>query len=169
MTATRLDARQVENEPWAVICWQARLLAGWLQSSARFVVFTWENLVRPGVKGRILSVIYRASTLTTDGYIAGNKRAAEILVKHGAGKEKVLVAPQLGVDLANHHPVGEREKMRLRVVNGLPPDAFIAGYCGRLSIPPPGINGCICCRRGRTLTFLISSAAWMFLSWQASR
>ncbi|HCN28475.1 MAG TPA: hypothetical protein DIT64_06825 [Verrucomicrobiales bacterium] len=133
MRRMKFDVILVENEPWAVICWQARLLAGWLQSSARFVVFTWENLVRPGVKGRILSVIYRASTLTTDGYIAGNKRAAEILVKHGAGKEKVLVAPQLGVDLANHHPVGEREKMRLRVVNGLPPDAFIAGYCGRLT------------------------------------
>lgn len=127
------DVILVENEPWAVICWQARLLVGWLQPGARFGVFTWENLERPGVKGWILSWIYRASTLTTDAYIAGNKRAAEILVKHGARERDVLVAPQLGVDLANHSAVESDEKKRLRVMNGLPSEAFIAGYCGRLT------------------------------------
>lgn len=133
MRRKTFDVILVENEPWAVICWQARLLAGRLQTSARFGVFTWENLERPGIKGWILSCIYRASTLTTDTYIAGNKRAAEILVKHGARASDVLVAPQLGVDLANHHPVESEEIKRLRVMNGLPPDAFIAGYCGRLT------------------------------------
>ena len=133
MRSRRFDVVLVENEPWAVIRWQARFWKAWLQRDALFGEFTWENIERPGWKGFILSFIYRAMTATTDFIIAGNQAAAQLVRKRGARPGNVFVAPQFGVDLTNHQPASGEEREQLRKVSGLPVAAFIVGYCGRLT------------------------------------
>ncbi len=133
MRLRRFDVVLVENEPWALICWQARFWKSFLQRHALFGEFTWENVERPGWKGFILAQIYRAMTATTDFIIAGNQAAAKLVQRRGARSSNVLVAPQLGVDLTNHQPASPAERRELRKAQGLPEDAFIIGYCGRLT------------------------------------
>lgn len=133
MRSRRFDVILVENEPWAAICWQARLWKSLLQRHALFGEFTWENVERPSWKGAVLAAIYRAMTMTTDFIIAGNKAAAKLVQKRGALKENVLVAPQFGVDPASHQPASPKERRQLRQRQKLPAEAFIIGYCGRLT------------------------------------
>lgn len=133
MRSGTFDVVLVENEPWAVICWQARLLKGRFQPDALFGIFTWENVVRPSWKGWILERVYRCMTATTDFIIAGNQRAKELVVEYGARDESVLVAAQLGVDLENHQPAIGAELAELRASQGLPQEAVLVGYCGRLT------------------------------------
>jgi glycosyltransferase involved in cell wall biosynthesis len=133
MRSRRFDVVLVENEPWAVICWQSRFWKALLQRDALFGEFTWENVERPSWKGLILAAIYRFMTMTTDFIIAGNQAAAQLVQKRGARKEAVHVAPQFGVDLINHQPASPAERKQLREAQRLPADAFIIGYCGRLT------------------------------------
>jgi glycosyltransferase involved in cell wall biosynthesis len=112
---------------------QARILKSFFQAQALFGEFTWENVERPGWKGFMLAPIYRAMTATTDFIIAGNEAASQLVQKYGACADEVLVAPQLGVDLDNHQPATAAERATLRQDCGLPADAFIVGYCGRLT------------------------------------
>jgi len=133
MRSKCFDVVLVENEPWAFVCWQARLWKSVLQPQALFGEFTWENVERPSWKGVLLSWVYRAMTATTDFIIAGNQRAAELVMKRGARKETVLVAAQLGVDLTNHQPAPASERAALRASQSLPEAGFIVGYCGRLT------------------------------------
>jgi glycosyltransferase involved in cell wall biosynthesis len=133
MRSRSFDAVLVENEPWAFICWQAWFWKSLVQREALFGDFTWENVERPGWKGNMLAPIYRAMTATTDFIIAGNQAAAQLVQRRGARAADVLVAPQLGVDLVNHQPASPAERAVLRQACGLPADAFIAGYCGRLT------------------------------------
>ncbi|MDI1311029.1 glycosyltransferase [Prosthecobacter sp.] len=133
MRSCSFDVVLVENEPWARVCWQARVLKALFQAHALFGEFTWENIERPGWKGALLAPIYRAMTATTDFIIAGNQAAAQLVQRCGAHAGNVLVAPQLGVDLDNHLPASSAERTMLRQACGLPADAFIVGYCGRLT------------------------------------
>lgn len=133
MRSRRFDVVLVENEPWALVCWQARVWKSLFQAHALFGVFTWENVERPGWKGFMLSPVYRAMTATTDFIIAGNQAASRLVQQHGEPAGAVLVAPQLGVDLDNHQPALSAERAALRQDCGLPEDAFIVGYCGRLT------------------------------------
>jgi len=133
MRSRHFDVILVENEPWAVICWQTRFWKSLLQRHAIFGEFTWENVERPGWKGFLLAQIYRAMTATTDFIIAGNQAAAKLVQRRGFRSNNVLVAPQLGVDLTNHQPASPAECRELRKVQDLPEDAFLIGYCGRLT------------------------------------
>ncbi|HEY1051514.1 MAG TPA: glycosyltransferase [Prosthecobacter sp.] len=132
MRSRRFDVVLVENEPWAVVRWQARFWKSLVQPQALFGEFTWENVERPGWKGCALAPIYRAMTATTDFIIAGNQAAAQLVQKRGAKADAVCVSPQLGVDLSNHQPASGEERDALRKASGLPSGAFVVGYCGRL-------------------------------------
>lgn len=132
MRSRSFDVVLVENEPWALVRWQARLWKELLQPQALFGEFTWENVERPGWKRAVLALAYRAMTATTDFIIGGNQAAAQLVQKYGAKAEAVCVAPQLGVDLENHQPASADEREALRKANGLPSGAFVVGYCGRL-------------------------------------
>ncbi|WP_395737247.1 glycosyltransferase [Prosthecobacter sp.] len=133
MRARRFDVVLVENEPWAFVRWQAWFWKALLQRQALFGEFTWENVERPGWKGAVLAAVYRAMTGTTHFIIAGNQAAARLVQKRGARAVDVLVAPQLGVDLGNHQPASPAERAALREACGLPAEAFLVGYCGRLT------------------------------------
>lgn len=133
MRRRRFDVVLVENEPWAAVCWQARVLTGLFQSHCLFGEFTWENVERPGWKGGLLALVYRAMNAVSDFFIAGNQAAKAILMKRGARSRKVHVDAELGIDLANHSPASPDERTRLRITLGLPAEAFIIGYCGRMT------------------------------------
>lgn len=133
MRMRRFDVVLVENEPWALVCWQARFWKSLLQPHALFGEFTWENVERPGWKGLALAPVYRAMSATTDFIISGNQAASQLVQKCGAKADAVCVAPQLGVDLSNHQPASSQERIALRHANGIPSGAFVVGYCGRLT------------------------------------
>lgn len=121
-----------EAEPWAVMRWQARLLS-WLQkSNPLFVEFTWENVPRPGLKGRFLKWIYRFAASTTDGVVCGNKGAETLFLKAGLDPSRILRTGQLGVAPEEHPEASSAEKSAWRESIGLPANTFIIGFCGRL-------------------------------------
>ena len=133
------DVILVDSEPWSFIRWQVCMLARLIQPQALFGEFTWENIERPGLKGWLLSMIYRLAARTHDFSISGNQACRAIMLRHGASAETNLVAAQLGVESADFRPADSDEKTRLRIQFGLPPDAFLIGFCGRFT-PAKGIR-----------------------------
>ena len=122
----------VETEPWAWLRWQTWWAARRLGVPVQFGEFSWENVRRPGWKGALLSIIYRAAARTADFVIGGNEDAGNFFVEVGLPRERLLVAPQLGVDETVFHPVDLASKRRRRVDLDLPTDAFLVGFSGRL-------------------------------------
>ena len=125
------DVILVEAEPWSWIRWQTWALKRFFSSKTLFGEFTWENLQRPGIKGALLSLIYRGAAKTTDFVIAGNQEAKQLFQKSGLWEKKILVAPQLGVDPLVYHPVTPETKRQLRIEQSLPEQAKIIGFVGR--------------------------------------
>lgn len=126
------DVVLVEAEPWAWIRWQSWFFKTLFCRRAIFGEFSWENLRRPGWKGRVLGLFYRAARLTDDFVVVGNRAAREIFVRYGHAPARVLISPQLGVDPGLFHPVDRATRDRLRQEAGIPPGVFLVGFCGRL-------------------------------------
>jgi L-malate glycosyltransferase len=134
----RFDAVLAEAEPWAVFKWQTWVLTRLFQPHCLFGEFTWENVLRPGLKGKLLAGIYRASSRVIDFAICGNHGAARIFQGYGLGEDRILVAPQLGIDPGQYRPVTGAEKNRLRQNLGFSPDGFVVGFAGRF-VPEKGV------------------------------
>jgi L-malate glycosyltransferase len=128
------DIILVDAEPWALYKWQAWWLARRYQPRALFGEFTWENVERPGLRGWILSLVYRVSTRVDDFTISGNQASRRILLKYGASKKRNLVAAQIGVDTDDFIPVLPEKKSHFRQLFHLSPDAFFIGFCGRFMV-----------------------------------
>jgi glycosyltransferase involved in cell wall biosynthesis len=129
----RYDFILVESEPWAFLKWQALMLAKRFQPQAVFGEFSWENVERSGLVGLLFSLNYRLSSWLEDFSISGNLRSRQIFLKHGMSPQRNLVAAQLGVDTRLFCPVSREKRVELRRSLGLRADAFIIGYCGRLT------------------------------------
>jgi L-malate glycosyltransferase len=134
----QFDFILVDSEPWGLVKWQSWLFAKLYQRKALFGEFSWENVKREGLKGQILSVIYRLSVLADDFSIAGNQACRALFLAHGANPERNLVAAQLGVDAKLFHPVDASAKRKCRRSLGLPEDGLMIGFCGRL-VPEKGL------------------------------
>ena len=134
----QFDFILVDSEAWGLVKWQAWMLAKLWQRRALFGEFNWENVKRNGIKGQILSVVYRLSAFADDFTIAGNQACRALLLAHGVDPARNLVAAQLGVDVELFHPVDEREKCACRKSLGLPASDFLIGFCGRL-VPEKGL------------------------------
>jgi glycosyltransferase involved in cell wall biosynthesis len=134
----QFDFILVDSEAWGLVKWQAWLLAKIWQRRALFGEFNWENVKRNGLKGQILSVVYRLSALADDFTIAGNQACRALLLAHGVDPARNLVAAQVGVDVEVFRPVDEREKFACRKSLGLPASGFLIGFCGRL-VPEKGL------------------------------
>jgi glycosyltransferase involved in cell wall biosynthesis len=132
MAQQRFDIVLVESEPWAWIRWQSWLWTKIHQPRAIFGEFSWENMARPGWKGRIINRFYRLAAATSQFAIAGNCEAAMLFEEAGMARRRILVAPQLGVDEALFHPVAASDQATLRTSLAIPQDAFVVGFCGRL-------------------------------------
>ncbi len=125
------DIILVEAEPWAWVRWQAWWWKRIYQPRALFGEFTWENVERPGWRGAILRVVYRAAAMTSDFVIAGNRAAATLFERAGMDSSRQLIAPQLGVDEAHFTPPAGCTRDDLRAEDGLSANAFLVGFCGR--------------------------------------
>jgi|GEM_PF-230022 len=131
MHQKRFDVVLAEVEPWSHLRWQAWWLKRRFLPGALFGEFTWENIERTGLKGRIASLFYRAAAATNDFVIAGNGEASAIFQKYGMQARSILVAPQLGVDEASFTETNAILKESLRSEMNLPKEAFLIGFCGR--------------------------------------
>jgi glycosyltransferase involved in cell wall biosynthesis len=127
------DLILVDSEPWSFIRWQTWLLSRLIQPKSVFGEFSWENIERPGLKGIILSCIYRLAVKTHHFSISGNAACRTIFLKYGAKENANLVAAQLGVECREFHPPSSEEKTKIRFELGLPSDSFLIGFCGRLT------------------------------------
>jgi L-malate glycosyltransferase len=137
-SSNQFDYVLADNEPWGLIKWQAWFLTRLFQPKATFGEFSWENVERPGLKGFLLSLSYRLSGLADDYIICGNRACHQVFLKYGAGKRQTLVTPQLGVDTDLYRPASSAERFALREATGIPANALVVGYCGRLS-PEKGV------------------------------
>lgn len=125
------DVILVDSEPWGLIRWQACVLARFIQPRALLGEFSWENIERPGLKGSVLSFVYRLATRTHHFSISGNQACRAIFLRYGANPDSNLVAAQLGVESKEFRPASADEKTTLRRNLGLPCKGFLVGFCGR--------------------------------------
>lgn len=126
------DVVLVESEPWAWIRWQSWWWKTRYCPGAIFGEYSAENLERPGLKGRILDLFYRAAVRTADFVAVCNRAAGEIYRRRGLAADRLLVSPQLGVDASLFRPADATERGHLRHESGIPTDCFLVGFCGRL-------------------------------------
>ena len=131
LAGLRFDAVLVESEPWAWVRWQTWLYTRLRHRRAIFGEFSWENSARPGLKGALLGVCYRLACRTDNFAIAGNRAAGELFLSHGLDSARLLVAPQLGVDETLFCPPAPDARSGARIREGLAPQAFVVGFCGR--------------------------------------
>ena len=126
------DLILVETEPWAWLRWHVWLAKTLWQPRARFGEFSWENARRPGWRGTVLSLVYRAAVATADFVIAGNRDAGDFFLQAGLAADRLLVAPQLGVDTEHFRPASPPERAGLRAEMGCDEGDFLVGFCGRM-------------------------------------
>lgn len=132
MHAFKPDVILIENEPWSMLRWQTRIAAWMIAPEARFVEFTWENVRRPGMKGHILSMIYRLAGATGDILICGNQGSLKICLEAGYPTGTTFVAPQLGIDPKDYSLPDAFSRAAWRSSLGWPEDSIVVGFCGRL-------------------------------------
>ncbi|NJK49017.1 glycosyltransferase [Candidatus Gracilibacteria bacterium] len=96
-----------------------------LRLKAKNIFFTWWNL--PYQSKFPVSVLENYNLSNTDGLIAGNQDAADILRDRGYQKA-VTVMPQLGVDEQLFSP---RQQPELATQLGIKFDEFVIGFVGR--------------------------------------
>lgn len=103
-----------------------------LNLKAKNCFFTWWNL--PYHSKFPLSVLESYNIKNTDGLIAGNQDAVDILQEHGYQND-YCVLPQLGVDEQLFSP---KKQPELSKKFGIDEDEFIIGFVGRF-VPEKGI------------------------------
>ncbi len=128
----------VENEPWSLVKWQTLFACRISGRVRKYGEFTWENVLRPGLKGLILSAVYRLTARWADFWVCGNQAAARIVTDYGMPPKRVIVCPQLGVDTKTFHPLDPSKRRTQRASLGLPSTAFIIGFAGRF-VPEKGV------------------------------
>lgn len=124
------DIVHVEEEPYSWAAWQALRAAQKLK--AKFVFFTWENLLE---KFEFPHQHIRRYVLErTDHAIAGDTEARDLLLKSGYPAKKISVIPQYGV---NPRLFKKMAVTKLKKELGL--GNYTVGYVGRL-VPEKGIH-----------------------------
>lgn len=97
----------------------------WLNLRAKNLFFTWWNL--PYTSKFPINYLEQYNLQHTDGLVAGNQDAADILRDHGY-QNAVQVMPQLGVDEVLF---SAQEQPELRDKLGISPEEFVIGFVGR--------------------------------------
>ena len=134
----RPDVALIEQEPWSFALWQALALRWAYAPRSALVLFSWESQPRPGWKEGMSSLFYRAAIRNASAILVGNRDARDLFLRHGADPRRVVVMPQVGLDADRLRPLGEAERRGLRSARGLPQDAFLVGFSGRL-VPEKGL------------------------------
>jgi glycosyltransferase involved in cell wall biosynthesis len=116
----------IDEEPYSAVTWQlARACAA---ARVPCVFFAWQNLHK-----RIpqpFRAMRRYVFANAHGGIAGTTQAADVLRSAGCALP-LAVIPQIGIDpaLFRPHPAA---RAHTRLLLGIPADAFVAGFAGRL-------------------------------------
>ena len=121
----RPDIIQVEQGSKALAYAQAIALNSWLGLRAKNVFFTWWNL--PYEVKWPIAQLEAYNLRHTDGLIAGNQDAAEILRQRGYSRP-YKVMPQLGVEESLFRPQPQPE---LQAELRIKANDFIVGFVGR--------------------------------------
>ncbi|MEA5536318.1 hormogonium polysaccharide biosynthesis glycosyltransferase HpsO [Crocosphaera sp. XPORK-15E] len=116
---------QVEQGVKSFAYAQLITLNRWLNLQAKNLFFTWWNL--PYTSKFPISYLEQYNLKNTDGLVAGNQDAADILQAHGYNNA-VEVMPQLGVDETFFSPQKQPE---LANKLGIKPEEFVIGFVGR--------------------------------------
>ncbi|MEL4894725.1 hormogonium polysaccharide biosynthesis glycosyltransferase HpsO [Crocosphaera sp. Alani8] len=116
---------QVEQGVKSFAYAQLITLNNWLNLNAKNVFFTWWNL--PYTSKFPVSYLENYNLSNTDGLVAGNQDAADILRDHGYHNE-VEVMPQLGVDEQLFSP---QKQPNLALKLGVKEEDFVIGFVGR--------------------------------------
>ncbi|MEO6741100.1 MAG: glycosyltransferase family 4 protein [Chthoniobacteraceae bacterium] len=125
------DVILVESEPWAFVRWQAWFWKWCHQSSAIFIEYSAETLDRPGWKGAVLGLVYRAAIATADFIIAITEKGGDLYRRRGTPEKRLLISNQLGIDETLFSPVSGTGRDALRRAAGFGPEDLIVGFCGR--------------------------------------
>jgi glycosyltransferase involved in cell wall biosynthesis len=126
LAARRHDLVHVEEEPWSLVSRGAVRAAG--RAGVPATMFTWNNL--PHHPPWPLSRVARAVAPRYDGWVAGNRAAADLLRRLSSDKP-LLVLPQLGID----RPTQRAQRAESH-------DGIAVGYVGRL-VPEKGVSDLI--------------------------
>ena len=128
LSATEPDLVHIDEEPYSLVTLQLATLCG--RRGTPFVFFAWQNLDRrlPPPFARVRASVFRRAA----GAIAGTDGAAAALRRAG-WDGPLAVVPQFGVDPARFRP-DAHARTATRARNGIPDDAFVVGYGGRLVI-----------------------------------
>jgi L-malate glycosyltransferase len=121
----------VEAEPWSLMNWQCWWLARRFGKQCRFFQFSWENIRRPGLKGILLSGVYRLAAAASHGVICGNRGAEQFFLKAGVPQSRLLRTGQLGINPAEHSQPSPLEKQAWRAAHAISTSSFVIGFCGR--------------------------------------
>jgi glycosyltransferase involved in cell wall biosynthesis len=125
------DIIHVEEEPDSLAAVEAVWARQLWASTARLVLFTWQNIRRK--RRAAVEQLARYVLQHVDHVIAGNREATDVLYQQGY-KGPVTILPQLGVDTETFKP---REASTLRHQLGL--GRFVVGFAGRF-VPAKGLD-----------------------------
>lgn len=127
----RPDLIHLEEEPDSLAALEAVIARDLWARSARFVLFTWQNIRRK--RSIMAERIARFVLQRTDQLIAGNQEAANVIRAQGYTKA-VSRLPQLGVDTTTFRLQDARALRAQLNLTG-----FVVGYVGRF-VPEKGLD-----------------------------
>jgi glycosyltransferase involved in cell wall biosynthesis len=128
----------IEQEVWSWAFLQA-LYWRWRHApDAVLVIYAWESQRRPGWKGTLARRFYRLASRTARAVLVGNRDARGLFLDAGAEASRVFVMPQVGLDADRLRPLPAESRAALRDRHGVPADAFLVGFAGRL-VPEKGV------------------------------
>jgi glycosyltransferase involved in cell wall biosynthesis len=130
------DIVHVEQEIWSLSVFEALAYRRLYSPRARIVISTWENLPRTGLKGALLDRVFELVLSRASLVLSVNADGERWVRQHGAVETRVI--PQIGVDPEKFCPQSEDRRRALRASLGIPPNAFVATFVGRLA-PEKGI------------------------------
>ncbi len=121
------DLVHIDEEHYSLVTWVATRLAE--RAGVPSLFFTWQNLYKnyPWPVSAWEASVLRHSR----GALAGNQEAARVLAAKGF-QQPVQVIPQFGTDPDRYRPLTPSERAAVRAPWGVPPDAVLVGYVGRL-------------------------------------
>ena len=127
------DLVHVDEEPYSLVTLQLGRLCR--RRGIPWLFFTWQNLDKrlPPPFGAVRASAFRGAR----GAVAGTAAAAAAL-RNAGYRGPVAVIPQFGVCPRRFAPDPEARR-RVRERLGVPADAFVAGYGGRL-LPEKGVG-----------------------------
>jgi glycosyltransferase involved in cell wall biosynthesis len=136
----RPDIIHVLSEPWGGLVIQTLLERRLSHPLARVCIHGADNIYWHGsrVERSLRGLILRSVFPRLDGFASWSMEGVEVAKHAGLGGVPTAVVPAVIPEPEDFNPLSARSKRDLRANLGLPPDAPVVGFVGRLS-PEKGI------------------------------